>query len=92
VKRVLGLALMLVCAGSYAQQYRYDVPRQLRCTAFPACGKPGAACKGVEKTYTGAAAGSAKDSIVQACVQANRPDRCGDCIQQCRKVARCSKI
>jgi hypothetical protein len=45
----------------------------------------------VERTYTGAAAGSAKNSIVQACVQANRPDRC-NCIQQCRKVARCSKI
>jgi hypothetical protein len=92
VKCVLGLALMLACAGSSAQQYRYDVPRQVHCTALPACGKPGQACKAVEKTYTGAAAGSAKDSIVQACVQANRPDRCGDCIQQCRKVARCSKI
>jgi hypothetical protein len=45
----------------------------------------------VERTYTGAAAGSAKDSIVQACVQANRPDRC-NCIQQCRRVAQCSKI
>jgi hypothetical protein len=44
----------------------------------------------VNKTYTGAAAGSAKESIVQACVQANRPDRC-NCIQQCRQVSRCSK-
>ena len=92
MRAAFGLALMLVCAGPLAQQYRYDVPRQVRCTALPACGKPGYACKAVEKTYTGAAAGNAKDSIVQACVQANRPDRCGDCIQQCRKVARCSKI
>jgi len=92
VKRALALALLLVCAGSSAQRYQFDVPRTVRCTALPACGKPGAACKAVEKTYTGAAAGTAKDSIVQACVQANRPDRCGDCIQQCRKVARCSKI
>jgi hypothetical protein len=91
VKRALALALLLACAGSSAQQYQYDVPRTLRCTAQPACGKPGYACKGVQKTYTGAAAGNAKDSIVQACVQANRPDRCGDCVQQCRKVARCSK-
>jgi hypothetical protein len=92
VKRILGLALILVCAGSSAQQYRFDVPRQIRCEAYPACGKPGARCVGVEKTYTGAAAGSAKHSIVQACVQANRPDRCGNCIQQCRQVSRCSKI
>jgi hypothetical protein len=92
VKSALGLVLMLVWAGSYAQQYKFDVPRQLHCTARPACGKPGFACKGVEKTYTGAAAGTAKDSIVQACVQANRPDRCGNCIQQCRQVARCSKV
>jgi hypothetical protein len=92
VKTALALALVLVCAGASAQQYKFDVPRQVRCTAFPACGKPGFACKGVDQTYTGAAAGSAKESIVQACVQANRPDRCGNCIQQCRQVARCSKI
>jgi hypothetical protein len=45
----------------------------------------------VAQTYTGAAAGSAKESIVQACVKANRPDRC-NCIQQCRRVAQCSKV
>lgn len=90
MKRALGLALALACAGSYAQQYRFDVPRSMQCTAEPACGKPGYACKGVAKTYTGAAAGSAKNSIVQACIQANRPDRC-NCIQQCRQVARCSR-
>lgn len=88
---ILGLALVLICAGSSAQQYKFDVPRQIHCTAKPACGRAGAACKGVEQTYTGAAAGSAKDRIVQACVQANRPDRC-NCIQQCRQVAQCSKI
>jgi hypothetical protein len=90
VRTLLGLALVLACAGSVAQQYRFDVPRQLNCTAKPACGKPGLACKAVSKTYTGAAAGSAKESIVQACVQANRPDRC-NCIQQCRQVSRCTK-
>jgi hypothetical protein len=91
VRIVLGLALVLTCAGSLAQQFQYDVPRSVQCTASPACGKPGATCQGVERTYTGAAAGSAKESIVQACVQANRPDRC-NCIQQCRRVAQCSKI
>jgi hypothetical protein len=91
VRIVLGLALLLICAGALAQQYKYDIPRSVRCTASPACGKPGATCKGVERTYTGAAAGLAKESIVQACVQANRPDRC-NCIQQCRRVAQCSKI
>jgi hypothetical protein len=39
---------------------------------------------------TGTAAGSAKNSIIQECVQANRPDRC-NCIQQCRQVAQCSR-
>ncbi len=91
MKLALGLALILICAGSSAQQYKFDVPRQIKCTAKPFCGKPGAACKGVEKTYTGAAAGSAKNSIVQACVQANRPDRC-NCVQQCREASRCEKI
>lgn len=91
MKGALGLALLVLCAGSYAQQYRFDVPRSLQCTAAPYCGEPGRACQGVQKTYTGAAAGSAKESIVRACVEANRPDRC-NCIQQCRKVARCSKI
>lgn len=89
MKIVLGLALLFASAAAVAQ-YRFDVPRQLNCTAKPACGKPGLACKGVDKTYTGAAAGSAKESIVQACVQANRPDRC-NCIQQCRQVSRCTK-
>jgi hypothetical protein len=91
VRSVLGLALVLACAGSYAQQYKFDVPREVHCTARPYCGQPGRACKAVERRYIGAAAGSAKSSIVQACVQANRPDRC-NCIQQCRQVARCSKI
>jgi hypothetical protein len=92
VKLVLGLALILVCAGSSAQQYKYNVQRQMRCEAYPACAKAGYRCQGVEKTYSGAAAGSAKNSIVQACVQANRPDRCGNCVQQCRQVARCEKV
>jgi hypothetical protein len=91
VRIVLGLALLLASAGSSAQQYRYDVPRSVQCAASPACGKPGATCKSVQRTYTGAAAGSAKESIVQACVQVNRGDRC-NCIQQCRRVAQCSKI
>jgi hypothetical protein len=91
VRTLLGLALLLACAGSYGQQYHYDLPRSVRCTAAPFCGQPGRTCKGVDQTYTGAAAGSAKESIVQACVQANRPDRC-NCIQQCRKVTRCSKV
>jgi hypothetical protein len=92
VRSILGLALLLACAGSYAQQYnRFDIPREVRCSAFPGPGQAGCACKGVEETYRGAEAGSAKNSIVQACVKANRPDRC-NCIQQCRQVARCSKI
>ena len=90
MKRFLGLALILVCAGSSAQQY--NVQRQMRCEAYPACARAGYRCQGVEKTYTGAAAGSAKNSIVQECVQANRPDRCGNCVQQCRQVARCDKV
>jgi hypothetical protein len=90
VKRLLGLALLLACAGSHAQ-YRYDIPREVQCEAKPYCGQQGRACKGVEKAYIGAAAGSAKNSIIQACIQANRPDRC-NCIQQCRQVARCNKI
>jgi hypothetical protein len=90
VKRALGLALLLACAGPSAQQYRYDVPREMHCEAKPYCGQPGRTCKAVEQTYRGSAAGSAKNSIVQACVQANRPDRC-NCVQQCRQVARCNK-
>jgi hypothetical protein len=82
---------MLACAGLGAQQYKPDVPRQLRCEANPACGKRGTACKSVAKTYRGAAAGKAKEEIVQACVKANRPDRC-NCVQQCREVSRCSNI
>jgi hypothetical protein len=91
LKGILGLTLMLACAGLYAQQYKPDVPRQLHCTAKPACDKRGAACKAVEKTYRGAAAAKAKDDIVQACIKANRPDRC-NCVQQCREVSRCSNI
>ncbi|HEX7218539.1 MAG TPA: hypothetical protein VF280_04920 [Burkholderiales bacterium] len=90
MKRALGLALLLVCAGSSAQQYQFNVPRELHCSARPYCGTPGRTCKGVEKTYRGAAAGSARNSIIQECVQANRPDRC-NCIQQCRQVAQCSR-
>ena len=86
MRRIFGFALLFLCAGSQAQQ-----PREMHCSAKPFCGQSGRACNGVEKTYTGAAAGSAKHSIVQACVEANRPDRC-NCIQQCRKVARCSKF
>ena len=86
MRRIFGFALLLLCAGSHAQQ-----PREMHCLAKPYCGQAGRTCSGVEKTYTGAAAGSAKHSIVQACVEANRADRC-NCIQQCRKVARCSKF
>jgi hypothetical protein len=91
MKCTLALALFLVCAGALGQQYRYNVQRELQCDAKPYCAQPGRACKGVEKTYIGSAAGSAKDKIVRACVEANRPDRC-NCIQQCRQVARCNKI
>jgi hypothetical protein len=73
VRLVLALALALTCAGALAQQSKFNVPRQLHCTAQPYCGTPGASCKGAAKTYTGAAAGSAKESIVQACMKANRP-------------------
>ena len=90
MKRAFGLALLLFCAGSSAQQYQFNVPREMHCTAKPYCGTAGRACKGVEKTYRGSAAGSAKNSIIQECVQANRPDRC-NCIQQCRQVAQCSR-
>ena len=91
MRATLALALAFVCAGAFGQQYQYNVPRELRCEARPYCGQPGRACKSVEKTYRGSAAGAAKNSIVQECVQANRPDRC-NCIQQCRQVSRCSKI
>ncbi len=90
MKKLLGLALVLACAGAEAQ-YQFNVPREMHCEARPYCGTPGRSCKPVEKTYRGAAAGSARNSIVQACIQANRPDRC-NCIQQCRQVAQCSKI
>ena len=90
MRTALALALLVLCAGVHAQQYRYNVPREVQCEAHPYCGQPGRSCKGVEKTYRGSAAGSAKHSIVQECVQANRPDRC-NCVQQCRQVARCSK-
>ena len=86
----LALALVLFSAGALAQQYKIDTPRELKCAARPYCGEAGRSCKAVEKVFRGAAAGSAKHDIVQACVQANRPDRC-NCIQQCRQVAQCSK-
>ena len=84
------LLLLALSAASYSQQYQFNVPREMHCTAKPYCGTAGRACKGVEKTYRGSAAGSAKNSIIQECVQANRPDRC-NCIQQCRQVAQCSR-
>ena len=90
MKTAAALLLLVVSAAVYSQQYQFNVPREMHCTAKPYCGTPGRACKGVEKTYRGAAAGSAKNSIVQECVQANRPDRC-NCIQQCRQVAQCSR-
>lgn len=83
-------ALLFACAGAHAQQYKFDTPREVTCTARPYCGQPGRSCKAVQKVYRGAAAGSAKHDIVQACVQANRPDRC-NCIQQCREAVQCSK-
>jgi hypothetical protein len=89
VRRLLGLALLLACAGSSAQQF--NVQRVMHCEAKPYCGNPRATCKGVEKDFRGSAAGSARNSIIQACIQANRPDRC-NCIQQCREVARCELV
>jgi hypothetical protein len=85
------VALLILVAGAAYAQYQFNVPREMHCTAKPYCGQAGRSCKGVEKTYRGHAAGSAKNSIVQECVNANRPDRC-NCIQQCRQVAQCSKI
>ena len=82
------LALGLAAGLAQAQSRQYQLERSVHCTARPACDRAGASCKGVEKTYTGAAAGKAKDSIVRACVEANRPDRC-NCIQNCRPAARC---
>ena len=61
----------------------------MRCTAAPACDTPGKRCTAVQQTYTGAAAGKAKDSIIQACVKANRADPC-NCVQACRKAAQCA--
>ena len=90
MKKLLAIALLLACAAANAQQYQFNAPRQMNCSAKPYCGQPGRACKGVEKSYRGAAAGTAKNSIIQACIQANRPDRC-NCVQQCRQVAQCSK-
>jgi len=84
-----GLALLLACAGAYAQQF--SAPRQMHCEAKPYCGNARGTCKGVEQTYKGTAAGSARNSIIQACIQANRPDRC-NCIQQCRQVAQCAPV
>lgn len=72
-------------------QNQNQLQRQVQCSAYPACSQPGRTCQGVARTYVGGSAGSAKESIVQACVQSNRPDPC-NCIQQCRQVARCSNI
>ena len=90
MRTAAALLLLLVSAAVHSQQYQFNVPREMHCTAKPYCATPGRACKGVEKTYRGSAAGSAKNSIIQECVQANRPDRC-NCIQQCRQVAQCSR-
>ena len=90
MRTAAALLLMVVSAAVYSQQYQFNVPREMHCTAKPYCATAGRTCKGVEKTYRGSAAGSAKNSIVQECVQANRPDRC-NCIQQCRQVAQCSR-
>ena len=90
MRSYLAVFLLLASAAALAQQYKFDTPREVKCTARPYCGQAGRSCKGVEKLYRGDAAGSAKQDIVQACVQANRPDRC-NCIQQCREVAHCSK-
>jgi len=86
----LALLLLFASGAVLAQQYKFDTAREVKCVARPYCGEAGRSCKGVEKVYRGDAAGSAKHDIVQACVQANRPDRC-NCIQQCRGVAQCSK-
>ena len=90
MRSAAALLLLVVSAAVHSQQYQFNVPREMNCSAKPYCGTPGRTCKGVEKTYRGTAAGSAKNSIVQECVQANRPDRC-NCIQQCRQVAQCSR-
>ena len=90
MRTAAALLLLVVCAAAYSQQYQFNVPREMHCTAKPYCGTAGRTCKGVEKTYRGSAAGSARNSIVQECVQANRPDSC-NCIQQCRQVAQCSR-
>lgn len=90
MRSYLAVFLLLASAVAPAQQYKFDTPREVKCAARPYCGEAGRSCKGVEKVYRGEAAGSAKQDIVQACVQANRPDRC-NCIQQCRQVAQCSK-
>lgn len=90
MKWILAPALLLASAAGLAQQYKFDVPREVKCVAQPYCGQAGRTCQGVQKVYRGTAAGSAKHDIVQACVKANRPDRC-NCIQQCREVAQCSK-
>ena len=90
MRAAAALLLLALSAAVHSQQYQFNVPREMHCTAKPYCGTAGRTCKGVEKTYRGAAAGAAKNSIIQECVQANRPDRC-NCIQQCRQVAQCSR-
>ena len=81
-KLLLVATILVFSTASLAQQ------RSVSCTAYPSCDTPGKVCKGVKETYTGPAAGKAKESIVQACVKANRPDPC-NCVQACRKAAQC---
>ena len=85
MRLVLAIVLLAYGAAAVAQQ---KPQRSMRCTAAPACPQKGASCKSVQRTYTGAAVGKAKDSIIQACVKANHNDRC-NCIQQCRESAQC---
>ena len=81
-KLLLAATILAFCSAPLAQQ------RSVRCTSYPTCDTPGKVCKGVQQTYTGSAAGKAKESIVQACVKATRPDPC-NCVQACRKAAQC---
>lgn len=85
MRLVLAIVLLAYGAVSFAQQ---KPQRAVRCTATPVCAQKSASCKSVQRTYTGASVGKAKDSIVQACVKANHSDRC-NCIQQCRDAAQC---
>ena len=51
MKKAAALLFLVFSAASHSQQYQFNVPRELHCTAKPYCGTPGRACKGVEKTY-----------------------------------------